>query len=327
MKLNKKGFTLIEIITVVGIILILATGVMVYSNPNLQFTQARDSVRDSHVNILEGAFNTYKFEKMGSLDDLNLSEIPTDICNPNHSDPQDCSDFQELVEEGYISKLPTDPGIEAGEDSIGYKVELVNDGEVIIHADYEKRKQFNWPDDDGYIYNEGEYSYRFVEGKLVAEGETSVTQSKNDDYLLTAIFTEPDSLNKVEASWTTDLPIDLSKYNHIKIEHEVNEATQMSSREKANRNLYASSRLIAAVLPIDSVKFNFVTSDILDGGYNEGVNSDIQLTKDGGRLIETIDISDINSKQYVRIHGYGSQTGPGETTGDRQIKIYKVWFE
>ena len=50
-----KGFTLIEILIVIGIIAILSSIVIIAVNPARQFAQARDTKRQSDVNAILNA--------------------------------------------------------------------------------------------------------------------------------------------------------------------------------------------------------------------------------------------------------------------------------
>jgi type IV pilus assembly protein PilA len=52
---SQKGFTLIEILVVIGLIAILAAIVLIAINPARQFAQARNSQRESNVNTLLNA--------------------------------------------------------------------------------------------------------------------------------------------------------------------------------------------------------------------------------------------------------------------------------
>lgn len=66
MKKNKnKGFTLIEILVVIGIIAILATIVIIAINPAKQFAQARNTQRESNVNTILNAIGQNLVDNKG----------------------------------------------------------------------------------------------------------------------------------------------------------------------------------------------------------------------------------------------------------------------
>lgn len=65
-KFNKnKGFTLIEILVVIGIIAILAAVVLIAINPARQFAQARNSQRTSNVNAILNAIGQRMVDNKG----------------------------------------------------------------------------------------------------------------------------------------------------------------------------------------------------------------------------------------------------------------------
>lgn len=105
--LNKKnkGFTLIEILVVIGIIAILAAIVIIAINPKKHFDDAVAAQRDANVNTILNAISQYIVDSKGDLPPIDSGsnddniEITEDLCSV-------------LVTE-YIGALPTDPDSDA----------------------------------------------------------------------------------------------------------------------------------------------------------------------------------------------------------------------
>ncbi len=92
---KNEGFTLIEILVVIGIIAVLATIVLIAINPARQFAQANNSQRSSNVNAILNAIGQYTADKKGTLPALPSGEVDETLCN-------------DLVPT-YIPAIPTDP--------------------------------------------------------------------------------------------------------------------------------------------------------------------------------------------------------------------------
>lgn len=136
-KLKKQaGFTLIEILVVIGIIAILATIVLIAINPARQFAQSRDSQRTSNVNAILNAIGQYIADNKGAEPTIPGGEVNAALCG-------------ELLTE-YLPALPTDPdsasegaaiedagcaGIVAG--AVGYDVTQGADGRITVSAQAE----------------------------------------------------------------------------------------------------------------------------------------------------------------------------------------------
>lgn len=145
---QQAGFTLIEILIVIGIIAILAAIVLVAVNPAKQFREANDAQRSSNVNAILNAISQYIVDNKG-LGDLS-SEIPngdeTDAVEIGSGSGQ--ADLCALLTPEYIAKLPADPREEEqsipaeGEDctdtySTGYEIYRTGD-RITILADGEE---------------------------------------------------------------------------------------------------------------------------------------------------------------------------------------------
>lgn len=136
---NSKGFTLIEILVVIGIIAILATIVLIAINPARQFAQSRDSQRTSNVNAILNAIGQYIADHKGTLPTLPAKgaaavEIASPLCG-------------ELVPI-YLPALPTDPNStkkgatittcsDAVTDAVKYTVMQDNNGRITVSSQAE----------------------------------------------------------------------------------------------------------------------------------------------------------------------------------------------
>ncbi len=136
MKKN-KGFTLIEILVVIGIIAILAGIVLIAINPARQFAQSRNTQRTANVNAILNAIGQYIADNKGELPTgIPTGDYPDDAEEISDADADLCA---QLVPT-YLPSFPVDP--ENGDpvikdDCDGYDTgyEVVNtDGRITVGA-------------------------------------------------------------------------------------------------------------------------------------------------------------------------------------------------
>ena len=133
---KKKGFTLIEILVVIGIIALLATIVLIAINPARQFAQARDTQRVSNLNTLLNGVGQYIADNKGlstCLDTAGLNAtaktirsggvVATDI------------DARACLVTKYIQELPVDPSTGVAWDGTNYNTgyKILKDANGRIH--------------------------------------------------------------------------------------------------------------------------------------------------------------------------------------------------
>ena len=121
-KVFTKGFTLIEILVVIGLIAILAAIVLIAINPARQFAQARNSQRESNVNTILNAIGQNLADNKGVFGGV-CAGLPVAPFGPSSVDDAAGAGINlSCLAPTYIaSSIPRDPTAPAGA-ATGYTI-------------------------------------------------------------------------------------------------------------------------------------------------------------------------------------------------------------
>ncbi len=140
---KNKGFTLIEILVVIGIIAILAAIVIIAINPARQFAQARNTQRTANVNAILNAVGQRMADNKGIFEtDCTAGAIPTTTAKNISSNDTDYN-IRDCLVPTYIPSLPYDPttGVGCAPSEVtcttydtGYKIIKDGNGRITVSA-------------------------------------------------------------------------------------------------------------------------------------------------------------------------------------------------
>lgn len=107
---KQKGFTLVEMLVVIGLIALLATAVLVAVNPARQFKFARDTQRKAHLATILTAIGQNLAEHQGTFMCGNVSTfVPMEKSLIKSGGGSFTYDLAPCLVPTYLAKFPTDP--------------------------------------------------------------------------------------------------------------------------------------------------------------------------------------------------------------------------
>ncbi len=135
---QNHGFTLIEVLVVIGIIAVLASVVLVAINPSRQFKLARDLQRSTNLDAILNAIHQNMSEHKGTFVCFGSPRsIPTVYTRIKSSTViGDLGDMASCLVPNYIASLPYDPSLSVAhyasttDYDTGYDISIDADGRL-----------------------------------------------------------------------------------------------------------------------------------------------------------------------------------------------------
>jgi prepilin-type N-terminal cleavage/methylation domain-containing protein len=108
-KLSERGFTLIEMLIVIGIIAILAAAVIIAINPARQFAQSRNTQRWTATNAILNSVHQNMVDNRGTFDfsGCPATAFPTSATNVGSGGTD--LDLCACITPTYMAEMPYDP--------------------------------------------------------------------------------------------------------------------------------------------------------------------------------------------------------------------------
>lgn len=132
---TNRGFTLIEVLIVIGILAILASIVIIAINPAKQFAQARNTQREAGINTILNAIGQRMADNKGIFAGDFTIGSDTYTCGAIGSATSSVTTTGALscLVPTYIAAFPVDPAGVSGSDT-GFEVRVNSAGRVIVCA-------------------------------------------------------------------------------------------------------------------------------------------------------------------------------------------------
>jgi prepilin-type N-terminal cleavage/methylation domain-containing protein len=136
---HTKGFTLLEVLLVIGLIAILAGIVIVAINPARQISQANNTQREADVNTILNAVYQYMIDNEGELPGgTNITTSAKTICTDATATcvTGGIDLFTDLVgtNQVYLVAIPKDPAASSTVAESGYTIEKTAADRITVAA-------------------------------------------------------------------------------------------------------------------------------------------------------------------------------------------------